>query len=54
MAVTKTLSQFKSRLAGGGANNNLFEVLFLPSLGPLRNSGDKVRTNLTPSSKLAM
>ena len=26
MAVTKTLSQFKSRLAGGGARNNLFEV----------------------------
>ena len=26
MAVTKTLSDFKSRLAGGGARNNLFEV----------------------------
>ena len=26
MAATKTLSQFKSRLAGGGARNNLFEV----------------------------
>ncbi len=26
MATTKTLSQFKSRLAGGGARNNLFEV----------------------------
>ena len=26
MAVTKTLSEFKSRLAGGGARNNLFEV----------------------------
>ena len=26
MAVTKTLSEFKSRLAGGGARPNLFEV----------------------------
>jgi len=26
MAATKTLSQFKSRLAGGGARSNLFEV----------------------------
>ena len=26
MAVTKTLTKFKSRLAGGGARNNLFEV----------------------------
>ncbi len=26
MAITKTLSDFKSRLAGGGARNNLFEV----------------------------
>ena len=26
MAVTKTLSDFKSRLAGGGARSNLFEV----------------------------
>ena len=26
MAATKTLSQFKSRLQGGGARNNLFEV----------------------------
>ena len=26
MAETKTLSQFKSRLAGGGARPNLFEV----------------------------
>ena len=30
MAQTKTLSNFKSRLAGGGARNNLFEVT-LPS-----------------------
>ena len=30
MAVTKTLTNFKSRLAGGGARNNLFEVT-LPS-----------------------
>ena len=30
MAATKTLSQFKSRLAGGGARPNLFEVT-LPS-----------------------
>ena len=30
MAETKTLTQFKSRLAGGGARNNLFEVT-LPS-----------------------
>jgi hypothetical protein len=26
MATTKTLSNFKSRLAGGGARPNLFEV----------------------------
>ena len=26
MAVTKSLSEFKSRLAGGGARPNLFEV----------------------------
>ena len=26
MADTKTLSQFKTRLAGGGARPNLFEV----------------------------
>ena len=26
MAITKTLSQFKNRLAGGGAPSNLFEV----------------------------
>jgi len=26
MAETRTLSQFKSRLAGGGARPNLFEV----------------------------
>lgn len=30
MATTKTLTNFKSRLAGGGARNNLFEVT-LPS-----------------------
>ena len=43
MAETKTLSQFKSRLAGGGARPNLFEVSipsFPSSIIDAWNSGD--------------
>ena len=44
MAVTKTLSEFKSRLAGGGARNNLFEVSipsFPSSVSDAWGSGDE-------------
>jgi hypothetical protein len=44
MADTKTLSQFKSRLAGGGARPNLFEVsipTFPSSISDAWGSGDQ-------------
>jgi hypothetical protein len=44
MAVTKTLSEFKSRLAGGGARPNLFEVsipAFPSSITEAWGSGDQ-------------
>jgi len=44
MAETKTLSQFKSRLAGGGARPNLFEVsipTFPSSISDAWGSGDQ-------------
>ena len=43
MAETRTLSQFKSKLAGGGARNNLFEVsipAFPSSVSEAWGSGD--------------
>ena len=46
MAVTKTLSEFKSRLAGGGARANLFEVsipAFPSSISEAWGSGDQAQ-----------
>ena len=44
MAETKSLSQFKSRLAGGGARPNLFEVSipsFPSAISDAWGSGDQ-------------
>jgi len=46
MAVTKTLSEFKSRLAGGGARPNLFEVsipAFPSAISEAWGSGDQAQ-----------